>query len=275
MRHSVSKDRREQIRAAVADDAATWVQDQLGVTWWQTPQSFPLSEAADFFGGSADWLRGLIEHPVADALSAAGAAGPAVPVDAGITANFVTARVTAPLEGAARICEIVGIVIGVVTGMHALVMACANRLAHDEVHRELARGFEQIINSINADPEQSPRTISSSETPRPESSRPEHRIRASQSPDREPDIELTTPSQDEDEIYPENRRDRPPLPEAPVPRPPLPPSPGSGRGLMDHLDLSVDGTHVATATDAAFVRSIPGSDAIPAAAVTVCDESTA
>ena len=76
---------REQIKAAVADYAANWAEDQWGTTGWQTPQSFPLSQAAGFFDGSADWLRGLVEHPVADALSVAGLEGAAVPV-AGITA---------------------------------------------------------------------------------------------------------------------------------------------------------------------------------------------
>jgi hypothetical protein len=147
----VSKERREQIAAAAADYAASWVDDQFGVTWWQTSQSFPLSQAADLLDGSAEWLRGLVEHPLAGAASAAGAAGPAVRIGAGITANFVTAPLTRPLEDVARVCEIAGIVIGLVTGAHLLVLACAKRLARDEVGQVLSRGFEQAITSIGAD----------------------------------------------------------------------------------------------------------------------------
>jgi hypothetical protein len=143
----LSEDLREQIKAAVADYAANWAEGQWGTTWWQTPQSLSLSQAADLFDGSADWLRGLIDHPVADALSVAGVEGPAVPVGE-ITARFVTAQVTAPLEGAALICEIAGIVIGALTGAHVLVLACAKRFAHDEAQRLLGKGFEQVINSI-------------------------------------------------------------------------------------------------------------------------------
>jgi hypothetical protein len=150
-RPGVSEGRREEIKAAAADYAASWVQGQLGVTWWETPQSFPLSQTADLLDGSAEWLRGLVEHPLADAASRAGAEGPVVPIGAGITANFVTARLTAPLEGAARVCEVAGIVIGLATGAHPLVMVCAKRLAHDELGKALGRGFEQIIDSIGAD----------------------------------------------------------------------------------------------------------------------------
>jgi hypothetical protein len=149
----VSKDRREQISDAAADYAASWVEGQFGVTWWQASRSLSLSQAAGLLGGSAEWLRGLVEHPLADAASAAGAAGPVVDIGAGITANFVTAPLTRPLEGAARGCEIAGIVIGLATGAHPLVLACAKRLAHDEVGQVLSSGFEQAIRSIGAAPE--------------------------------------------------------------------------------------------------------------------------
>jgi hypothetical protein len=163
----LSEDLRERIKAAVADYAANWAEGQWGTTWWQTPQSLPLSQAADLFDGSADWLRGLIEHPVADALSVAGVEGPAVPVGAEITARFVTAQATAPLDVAALICEISGIVIGALTGAHVLVIACAKRFAHDEAQRLLGKGFEQVIKSI----EQSLHVKPGGEIERSESSR--------------------------------------------------------------------------------------------------------
>ena len=146
----MSKDRREQIAAAAADYAASRVEGQFGVTWWQTSQSFPLSQAAGLLDGSAEWLRGLVEHPLAGAASAAGAAGPIVPIGAGIAADYVTAPLTAPLEDAARVCELAGIVIGLATGAHPLVIACVKRLAHDEAGEILSAAFEQIFTSIDA-----------------------------------------------------------------------------------------------------------------------------
>jgi hypothetical protein len=147
----VSETRREQIKAAAGDYAASWVQGQWSVTWWETPQNFPLSQAADLLNGSAEWLRGLVEHPLADMASRTGAGGPIASIGAGVTANFVTARLTAPLESGARLCEIAGIVLGVMTGAHPLVMACAKRLVDDELSDMLAKGFEQIINAIGTD----------------------------------------------------------------------------------------------------------------------------
>ena len=149
----ISKEHREKIKAAAAEYAASWMEGQLGTTWWVTQRSFPLSAAADLLDGSAEWLRGLVEQPLADTASAAGVPDPIVPIGAGATANFVTASVTAPLEDGARICEIVGIVIGLATGVHPLVIACVKRLAHGEVKDLLSRGLEQIIDSTGTDSE--------------------------------------------------------------------------------------------------------------------------
>ena len=146
----ISADRRDRINAAAADYAASLVEGQFGGTWWVTPQSFPFSQAADLLNGSADWLRGLVERPLAGAASTAGAASPIVDIGAGITAEYVTAPLTTPLGGAARACEVAGIVIGLATGIHPLVMACAKRLAHDEAGKILSGAFERVLSSINA-----------------------------------------------------------------------------------------------------------------------------
>lgn len=163
----VTEERREEIKAAVTDYAASWTEALWGDTWWQTPQGFTLSQAADLFDGSAEWLHGLIEDPMAGVLSAAGADGPMVDIGAGVTANFVTARVTAPLEAAALLCEVAGIVIGALAGMHALVMACGKRFVHDEAHKLLGKGLERVIDSFERSLHASP----GSETGKPRSSR--------------------------------------------------------------------------------------------------------
>ena len=144
-----AEERREEINAALADYAASWAEALWGDTWWQTPQDLTLSQVAALFDGSAEWLHDLIEDPVADALCAAGADGPMVDIGGGVTANFVTASVTAPLETAARLCELAGIVIGLLTGMHALVMACGKRFVHDEVHKLIGKGVERVLAPSN------------------------------------------------------------------------------------------------------------------------------
>ena len=146
----VTPERRERIKVAAADYAASWLEGRSGVTWWLTPQRLLLSQAADVLDGSADWLRGLVEDPLTAAVSRAGVTGPMVPIGAGITAYYVAAPLTGPLEDAARICEIAGIVIGLATGAHPLVIACAKRLAHDEAGQMLSGAFDQVITSIDA-----------------------------------------------------------------------------------------------------------------------------
>ena len=157
--HGTGNDRRDEIKAAAADYAASWTEGQFAVRWWETPQRFPLTRAAELLHGSADWLRQLVENPVAGAASRAGIPGPLVPIGAGITANLVTARLTAPLEGAARVFEAAAIVIGLATGTHPLVMASAKLFAHDELNKALSKGFEQIFDSIGAGPKPAARTV--------------------------------------------------------------------------------------------------------------------
>jgi hypothetical protein len=148
----VRDDQREKIKDAAADYAASRVEGQLSVTW-DTPQSFPLTDIIDLLNGSAEWLCGMVEHPLTDIASAAGAGGPLVSIGAGITANFAMAQVTAPIENAVRICEIAGIVIGTSTGAHPLVIACAKRLAHNELGNVLTRGFKRLLDSTGTDRE--------------------------------------------------------------------------------------------------------------------------
>jgi hypothetical protein len=148
-----SERRREQIDEAVAGYAASFLAGQAGDAWWATQGDLPLANAADLLNGSAEWLRDLIEHPLGEIASAAGANGPVVSVGAGITANFVTARLTAPLEGAARLCEVAGIIVGLAAGAHPLVMACAKRLVHDELGQALTREFTNILGSADQDRE--------------------------------------------------------------------------------------------------------------------------
>jgi hypothetical protein len=143
-----SQDRREEIKKAAADYAASWMEGQWGDTWWKTSSSFPFSEAANVLNSSADWLRSLVENPLADVASAAGAEGPAVSIATNIITRFVAEPVTAPLEAAARICEVAGIVIFTAVGAHPLAMACVKLLAHDELNDVLAKGFEQIPDAI-------------------------------------------------------------------------------------------------------------------------------
>lgn len=152
--HSDASDRGEALKAAAADYVAARVENNLAISWWKTSGSLPLSNAADVLNNSAEWLRSLAERPLAAAAQAAGAGGPVVPIWMGITAQLATARLTEPLEDAARICEVVGVLVGLATGMHTLVVACGNRLAKDKLGGALAGVFERALDPQSPNREQ-------------------------------------------------------------------------------------------------------------------------
>jgi len=140
-------DRGERLRAAAADYFAGQVEGKLNISWWDTRDSFPFSKAADDLNNAAELLRSWAERPLTTVAHAAGAGGPAVSMLTGITEDAATARLTAPLENAARVCEVAGVLIGLATGVHPLVVACGNRLAHDLLGQALAGAFERMPDS--------------------------------------------------------------------------------------------------------------------------------
>jgi hypothetical protein len=137
--------RRKAIKEAIADYAAQRIQGTVLVSLWQTREGFPIADAAGFLDGSAGWLRGLVAEPLSGLGSGVGLPGPVAAAGAGIAANLVTAPVTTPLDDAARICDVTGIVFGVLTGMHPLVITCVKQLARDAIGQGLAEGFERIM----------------------------------------------------------------------------------------------------------------------------------
>ena len=145
----ISANRRDRINAAAADYAASLVEGQFGVTWWATPQTSVLPGSRP-----AEWLHGLAARP--------GRASPCW--------CRVNGRCCRPYRASQRryngrlcdrtadyailemplACEVAGIVIGLSTGIHPLVMACAKRIAHDEAGKILSGAFERVLPSINA-----------------------------------------------------------------------------------------------------------------------------
>ena len=163
---------REDIRAAASEYMASAVQDQLAIKWFEVSQSFPLSNAAKLLNGSAEWLRGQVENPLADISASAGFEGPEIDIGAGIIANFVAAPVTKRLGKAARVCEIIGIVVGVATGAHPLVMACTKLFVHDKAKEVLSEGFENIFKSMSSIADSISAGFARTENSRPGAERP-------------------------------------------------------------------------------------------------------
>jgi hypothetical protein len=140
-----SSDRWESLKEATADYFSQQSEREANVSWWETTQSFPLSDSANILDDSADWLRSLVAGPLSKVAHASGVADSVTPMITGITANAAMERLTRPLEDAAQICEVAGICIGLAMGMHPLVIACGKLLARDEIGRVLSRVYEGIL----------------------------------------------------------------------------------------------------------------------------------
>jgi hypothetical protein len=132
----------------VADYAGQQIQGATRIAVWQTRAGVPVADVAGYLAGSADWLRSLVATPLPGLASTAGLPGPLAAAGAGITANFVTAPLTTPLEEAARVCEVAGMIFGAVTGLHPVTVVCAKMFAHDEAGRGIPAAVEKVIDEV-------------------------------------------------------------------------------------------------------------------------------
>jgi hypothetical protein len=140
---------RHRIMEAASDYAASQLTHAIGASWWAAPDNFALAQMADLLDRPADLMRGLVEHPLTEAAYRVGVSGPLVSVGAGITANFAMAPLTAVPDSAARICEVAGIIVGVVSGIHPLAIACAKRLVRDELGEVIEKLAEDLEIDFN------------------------------------------------------------------------------------------------------------------------------
>jgi hypothetical protein len=115
---------------------------------WVTSQSFPETDLADVCGRISDGLTTLVERPLAAAGAQLRIPGPVDAAGAGIGAGLILEPVSGALGDATRLCEIVGVGIGLLTGLHPLVLASAKLLARGELHRQMARGLVEAGKSL-------------------------------------------------------------------------------------------------------------------------------
>jgi hypothetical protein len=117
--------------------AVAWASRQV----WVSSQSFPETDLAGICGRISDELETITGWPLTEAGKVLGIPAPLDAAAAAIGADLVLEPVTRPLMDAARLCEIVGVGIGVLTGCHPLAVASAKLLARSEIHEQMARGI--------------------------------------------------------------------------------------------------------------------------------------
>ena len=131
---------REAIAAYAADHIAekAWPRDLLMA-------NVHIAEDADNLAEAADWVRDLIGDPLRDAADSAGMPGPLATVGTGVFATFVTSDITEPIEETAKIINAVGVIVGLVTGMHPLVVACGERWARSTITGFMQKAMAEVI----------------------------------------------------------------------------------------------------------------------------------
>lgn len=142
---------RERLTDAAADYFAGKYGDPVFATVtqaWVTEGAFPETALADVCNRIGDGLSSVVESPLEAVGTELHIPGLLDATMAGIGTNLVLEPVTGPLGDVAQLCEIVGVVVGVLTGFHPLALASAKMLAHDEFHKGVARGIVEAGKTI-------------------------------------------------------------------------------------------------------------------------------
>jgi hypothetical protein len=130
--------------------------DRVVLQRWQTRDAWGAETVANALGQLDGWLHGLVAQPVRGAAQAAGAPPPVAVTVGGIASELVLAQLDEQVRDATVFCEIVGIAVGLATGLHPLAVTCAKSLARTQVDAVLgqaARGVFSGQADITADPQ--------------------------------------------------------------------------------------------------------------------------
>jgi hypothetical protein len=117
---------------------------------WKTIDDLSEDQIAGLLAGLPDVVKTLAEQPLDILGDAAGFPAPVVSLGADVTATLVLKPVLEPLQSAVHFLEVAGIVLGLATGMHPLVLTCVKHLAYDELGETLTHAFEQIMSPADA-----------------------------------------------------------------------------------------------------------------------------
>jgi hypothetical protein len=163
-------DRPEVLSERLADATADYLGAKAGdpivekaTERWVTRDSYPETSVADILTGASEWLHALIEHPLDEVAERVSVPSAGASLAAGVAAEVVLKPVAEPMTKLTEVCAIAGLVIGLTTGAHPLVVSNVKVLAHDAVNRAfgelIKQGFREIgiIDPvIDLDPEPPP-----------------------------------------------------------------------------------------------------------------------
>ena len=130
---------RENLQDAIADVAAGRVADMI----WKA-DDLPGGTAAALIG-LPDKMEALVDEPLGTLASGAGVPPPAASFTGDVAGVVLLKPVLKPVQSAVHGLEIAGAIVGLLTGMHPLVVTCVKHLIRDELSDMLAKAFSQVI----------------------------------------------------------------------------------------------------------------------------------
>ena len=136
----------ERLKEALAESTA----DRIVEMVWKMDDSLSDGQIADLAASLPDSVKTLVQGQLNNlARPGRGFSSPVASFGADVTATLVLSPVLKPVEDGLPL-EVVGIVTGLVTGLHPLVITCAKYLAHDELGSMLATAIKRAMKSPSA-----------------------------------------------------------------------------------------------------------------------------
>ncbi len=152
-RHRLGEAASDYVAAEWGDPAFAAITDR-----WVTQNTFPETAAAEVCDRIGSRLNVIVAKPLDTLATDIRLPGIATVPVAGIGADLILQPVTEPLGQAAEFFEIVGVVVGVATGLQPLTLAAAKMLAHDKFHDLLARGVREAASRVFRGPQAAAQT---------------------------------------------------------------------------------------------------------------------
>ena len=134
-----TKDPARPVKEALAESMANHIVEMA----WKIDDG----QVADRIASLPDRVEALVQQQLAGLAQEAGVAPPEASFGADVTATLVLSPALKPVEKGLHTLEVIGIVFGLVTGLHPLAILCAKHLAHDELGSMVATVIKQAIQS--------------------------------------------------------------------------------------------------------------------------------
>jgi hypothetical protein len=144
---------REKFVEAVAKYLATVIVDPLitdATELWHT-ESDPVTETVGALEGVTRRLQIAVDTPLKDFGIGLGLSADQATFAAGVSTELILAPITGPLDKAESYLEVAGIIFGLLTGVHGLVLVCIKLLAHNEGKRLVVRAAVKAFGGSQTD----------------------------------------------------------------------------------------------------------------------------